>query len=91
MYAKHLHCSTTSMKLLTNQIPARTGCENTLTNMLDSYRSISCLNHERKIQLFVNRVISNTFLNNKRKLSTDSVSVDTIKSLNKKQKKNREK
>ena len=39
--------------------------------MSDSYQSISCLNHERKIQWFVKQVISNIFLNNKRKLSTD--------------------
>ena len=70
-----------------SDIPARTACENTIINMLDSYQSISCLNRKRKIQLFVNRLISNIFLNNKRKLSTDSVSVDTIKFF----KKNREK
>ena len=87
LYAKHLHCSTTSMKLLTN-IPARTACEYTSVNMLDSYQSISCLNHERKIQLFVSRVISNIFLNNKKKLSTDFVSVDTMKSFKKRQKNN---
>ena len=49
-----------------SDIPARTACKYTLINMLDSNQSISCLNHERKIQLFVNRVISNIFLNNKR-------------------------
>ena len=70
-----------------SDIPARTACEYTLINMLDSYQPISCLNHERKIQLFVNRVISNIFLNNKRKLSTDSVLVDTIKSFKKRQNK----
>ena len=66
-------------------IPAQTACEYTLINMLDSYQSISGLNHERKIQLFVIRVISNIFLNNKRKLSTDSVPVDNIKSFKKRQ------
>ena len=66
-----------------SDIPARTACEYTLINMLDSYQSISGLNHERKIQLFVNRVISNIFLNNKRKFLTDFVSVDTIKSFQK--------
>ena len=50
-----------------SNVPARTACEYTLITMLDSYQSISCLNHERKIQLFVNRfVISNIFLNNNR-------------------------
>ena len=68
-------------------IPARTACEYTSINMLDSYQSISCLNRERKIQLFVSRVISNIFLNNKKKLSTDFVSVDTIKSFKKRQRK----
>ena len=68
-----------------SDMPARTGCEYTLINMLDSYQLISCLNHERKIQLFVNRVTSNISLNNERKLSTNSVSVDTIKSLKKRQ------
>ena len=66
-------------------IPARTACEYTLINMLDSYQSISCLNHERKIQLFVSRVTSNIFLNNKKKLSTGFVSDDTIKSFKKRQ------
>ena len=70
-----------------SDIPARTACKYTLINMSDSNQSISCLNHERKIQLFVNRVISNIFLNNKRKLSTDFVSVDTIKSFKKRQRK----
>ena len=70
-----------------SDIPARTACEYTLINMLDSYQSISCLNHERKIQLFVNRIISNIFLNNERKLSTDFVSVDAIKSFKKRQRK----
>ena len=65
------------------KLTARTVCEYTLINMPDSYQPISCLNHERKIQLFANRVISNIFLNNKRKLSTDSVLVDTIKSFKK--------
>ena len=60
-------------------IPARTACEYTVLNVLESYQSISCLNYERKIQLFANQVISKIFLNNKRKLSTDFVSVDTIK------------
>ena len=64
----------------------RIACAYIFINMLISYPSISCLNHERKIQLFVNRVISNIFLNNKRKLS-DSVSVDTIKSFKKKPRK----
>ena len=68
-----------------SDIPARTACKYTLINMFDSNQSISCLNHERKIQLFVNRVISNIFLNNKRKLSTDFVSVDTIKFFKKRQ------
>ena len=49
-----------------SDIPARTAREYTLINMFDSNQSISCLNHERKIQLFVNQVISNIFLNNKR-------------------------
>ena len=71
-----------------SDIPARTACEYTLINMLDSYQSISCLNHERKIQLFVSRVISNIFLNNKKKLSTDFVSVDTTKSFKERQKNN---
>ena len=62
-----------------SDIPARTACEYTLISMLDSEQSISGLNHKRKIQLFVNRVISNIFLNNKRKFLTDFVSVDTIK------------
>ena len=66
-------------------IATRIACEYTFINMLISYPSISCLNHERKIQLFVNPVISKIFLNNKRKLS-DSVSVDTIKSFKKRQK-----
>ena len=68
-----------------SDIPARTACEYTLINMLDSYQSISCLNHERKIQLFVTRVTSNIFLNNKKKPSTDFVSDDTIKSFKKRQ------
>ena len=68
-------------------IPARTACEYTLINMSDSYQSIACLNHERKIQLFVNRVISNIFLNNRRKLSTDFVLGGTIKSFKKRQRK----
>ena len=66
-------------------IPARTTCKYTLINMLDSYQSISCLNHEIKIQLFVNRVTSNIYLNNKKKLSTDFVSDDTMKSFKKRQ------
>ena len=57
----------------------------TLTNMVDSYQSVSCLNHKRKIQLFVNQVISHIFLNNKSWLSIDYVSVDTIKSFKKRQ------
>ena len=32
-----------------SDIPARTTCEYTLINMLDSYQSISFLSHERKI------------------------------------------
>ena len=71
-----------------SDISARTACEYTLINKLESYQSISCLDHERKIQLFENQVISNIFLNNKRKLSTDFVSVDTIKSFKKRQKNN---
>ena len=70
-----------------SDIQARTACEYTLINMLDSYQSISCLNHERKIELFVNRVIPNIILNNKRKLSTEFVPVDTIKSFKKRQRK----
>ena len=57
-----------------SDIPAQSACEYTLINMLDSYHSISCLNHERKIQWFVKQVISNIFLNNRRKLSTDYLS-----------------
>ena len=70
-----------------SDILARTASEYTLINMLDSYQSISCLNHERKIELFVNRVIPNIILNNKRKLSTEFVPVDTIKSFKKRQRK----
>ena len=70
-----------------SDIQARTACEYTLINMLDSYQSISCLNHERKIELFVSRVIPNIILNNKRKLSTEFVPDDTIKSFKKRQRK----
>ena len=66
-----------------SDIPARTACKFTLINMLDSYQSIPCLNHERKIQLFVNQVISKIFHNNRRKLSTDFVLGGTIKSFKK--------
>ena len=43
------------------------------------------LNHERKIQVFVDLVVSNIFLNNKLRLPTDPVLADTPKSVKKRQ------
>ena len=47
-----------------SDIPASTACEYTFITMLDSYQSISCLNHERKIQRFSLRKQSKNKLTN---------------------------
>ena len=62
-----------------------------LFHILNSFESFTCQEHKEKRQKFANRAVINIYFNNKRKLSTDSVMKDKIKTFKKDKEKNNSK
>ena len=54
-----------------------------LFHILNLFESFTCQEHKEKGQKFTNRAVINIYFNNKRKLSTDSVIKDKVKTFKK--------
>ena len=62
-----------------------------LFHILNSFESFVCQEHKENRQKIANRAVINVYLNNKRKLSTDSVIKDKVKTFKKDKEKNNSK
>ena len=62
-----------------------------LFHILNSFESFSWQEHKEKGQKSANRAVTNIYFNNKRKLSTDFVMKDKIKTIKKDKEKNNSK
>ena len=71
--------------------PDRIAVEHILFHVLNSLESFTCQEHKEKGQKFANRAVISIYFNNKRKLSTDSVMKDKIKTFKKDKEKNNSK
>ena len=62
-----------------------------LFHILNSFESFICQEHKENGQKIANRAVINVYLNNKRKLSTDSVMKDKVKTFKKDKERNNSK
>ena len=62
-----------------------------LFHILNSFESFTCQEHKEKGQKVASRAVINIYFNNKRKLSTDSVMKDKVKTFEKDKEKNNSK
>ena len=62
-----------------------TGSRNCFETCLNSFQTFICEAHESAGQTFTNRTIANIYLNNQRKISTDAVVADGVRSFKKRQ------
>ena len=76
---------------LKSALADRIAVEHVLFNILNSFESFTYEKHKEKEQKFANRATINIYLNNKRKLSTDSVMKDEVKTFKKEKEKNNSK
>ena len=68
-----------------SSLSSRVAAENLLNHVFQSYETFTCNVHESTGQVITNRKIVNIFFNNQRKLVTDSVVADGVKSFKKRQ------
>ena len=65
--------------------------EHVLFNILNSFELFTSQEHKEKRQKFANRAVINIYFDNKRKLSTDSVMKDKVKTFKKDKERNNSK
>ena len=66
-------------------LPSRLAAETVLKHVFNSFQTLTCEAHENAGQTFTNRTIANIYLNNQRKISTDAVVADRVRSFKKRQ------
>ena len=66
-------------------LPSRLAAETVLKHVFNSFQTFTCEAHESAGQTFTNRTIANIYLNNQRKISTDAVVADGVRSFKKRQ------
>ena len=70
---------------------ARIAAEHILFHILHSFELFTSHKHKEKGQKFANRVVTNIYFGNKRKLSTDSAMKDKVKTFKKDKERNNSK
>ena len=71
--------------------PDRIAAEHVLFHILNSFELFTFQEHKEKGQKFANRAVINIYFDNKRKLSTDSVMKDKVKTFKKDKERNNSK
>ena len=66
-------------------LPSRLAAETVLKHVFNSFQAFICEAHESTRQTFTNRAIANIYLNNQRKILTDAVVADGLRSFKKRQ------
>ena len=66
-------------------IPSRLAAETVLKHVFNRFQTFTYVAHESTGQTFTNRTIANIYLNNQRKISTDAVVTDGVRSFKKRQ------
>ena len=64
-------------------LPSRLAAETVLKHAFNSFQTFACEAHESAGQTFTNGTIANIYLNNQRKISTDAVIADGVRSFKK--------
>ena len=67
------------MSYLNALMPYRIAAEHVLFHILNSFELFTSQKHKEKGQKFASRAVINIYFDNKRKLSTDSVTKDKVK------------
>ena len=71
--------------------PDRIAVEDALFHILNSFESFTCQEYKEKGQKCASRAVMNIYVNSTRKLSTDSLMKDKVKTFKKHKKKNNSK
>ena len=71
--------------------PDLIAAEHILFHILNSFEVFTSQEHQEKVQKFANRAVTNIYFDNKKKLSTDSVVKDKVKTFKKDKEKNNSK
>ena len=66
-------------------LPSRLAAETVLKHVFNRFQTFTYVAHESAGQTFTNRTIANIYLNNRRKISTDAVVTDGVRSFKKRQ------
>ena len=66
-------------------LPSRLAAETVLKHVFNRFQTFTYVAHESAGQTFTNRTIANIYLNNQRKISTDAVVTDGVRSFKKRQ------
>ena len=66
-------------------LPSRLAAETVLKHVFNRFQTFTYVAHESAGQTFTNRTIANIYLNNQRKISTDPVVTDGVRSFKKRQ------